>query len=63
MSNDTGRPPTVRPLDVERPKPVQYPFRGRTALIVAASMPAGLVVAVALVAARSSRRDSACSQV
>jgi pimeloyl-ACP methyl ester carboxylesterase len=51
MSNDTGRPPAERPLDVERPKPVQSPFRGRIALTVAASMAAGLVVAVALVAA------------
>ena len=51
MSNDPVRPPAVRPLDVERPKPVQSPFRGRVALIVAASMAAGLVVAVALVAA------------
>jgi hypothetical protein len=51
MSNDTGGPPAARPLDVERPKPVQSPFSGRIALIVAASMAAGLVVAVALVAA------------
>jgi pimeloyl-ACP methyl ester carboxylesterase len=51
MSNDTGRPAAVRPLDVERPKPVQSPFRGRIAVIVVASMAAGLVVAVALVAA------------
>ena len=51
MSNDPVRPPAVRPLDVEPPKPVQPSSRGRIALIVAASMAAGLVVAVALVAA------------
>ncbi len=51
MSNDTSRPPAVRPLDVEPPKPVQSASSGRIALIIAASMAAGLVVAVALVAA------------
>ena len=51
MSTDTVHPPAGRPLDVERPKPVQSPSRGRIGLIVAASMAAGLVVAVALVAA------------
>ena len=51
MSNDPVRPPAVRPLDVEPPKRVQPSSRGRIALIVAASMAAGLVVAVALVTA------------
>ena len=51
MSNDTVRPPAGRPLDVEPPKRVQPSSSGRIALIVAASMAAGLVVAVALVAA------------
>jgi len=51
MSNDSVRPRAVRPLEVERAKPVQAPFRGRIALIIAASMAAGLVIAMALVAA------------
>ena len=51
MSNDPVRPPAVRPLDVEPPKRVQPSSRGRIALIVAASMAAGLVVVVALVTA------------
>ena len=51
MNNDPVRPPPVRPLDVEPPKRVQPSSRGRIALIVTASMAAGLVVAVALVTA------------
>ena len=64
MSNDTSRPPAVRPLDVEPPKPVQSASSGRIALIIAASMAAGLVVAVALVAAPFiPATDSTCSPV
>ena len=50
MNTDTVRPAPPQ-LDVERPERVQLPARGGIGRIIAGSMAAGLVVAVALVAA------------
>src|SRR3712207_5539413 len=51
MSTDTVRNPAVRPRDVDRSQRDQHPSRTVIGRIVAGSMAAGLVVAVALVVA------------
>ena len=51
MSTDTVRPSAVHPRDVERPERDNPPSRTGIGRIVAGSMTAGLVVAVALVVA------------
>ena len=51
MSTDTVRPSAVHPRDVERPERDRPPSSSGIGRIVAGSMTAGLVAAVALVAA------------